>query len=258
MQKMQKGIFFNIAVDEIQFDEFWGFVFKKQYNLSEIESLNEEIGDIWTYTAILSKEKLIIGHLIGKRTKINARKIVTLVKERSKSPDKNFLITSDGHNDYIDAISATYGKYNSVSKEIIIPNNLCYGQVIKTIEKGKCVDVEKKIIFGDEQLLESCLNNSHVSYTINTSFIERSNLTVRQHNHRNERKTQGFSKDYDFHDGHTSLTISYYNFCLPHSSLKKYNGTKPIYVTPAMEAKVTDKIWSMEELLSANAYYCKL
>jgi IS1 family transposase len=217
--------------------------------------LNDEIGDIWTYTAISAQEKLIIGHVVGKRTKLNARKMVALVKERIQVDKTNFLITSDGHNDYIDAISSTFGKYDSSSKKLKMPNNLCYGQVIKTIEKGKCIDVEKKIIFGDNELLESCLNNSTVSYTINTSFIERSNLTVRQHNHRNERKTQGFSKKFNFHEGHTALTISYYNLCLPHSSLKKYDGSKPIYVTPAMEAKVTDKIWSMEDLLSANAYY---
>lgn len=252
-----RRIFFNIAVDEIQFDEFWGFVLKKQYNLSDVELMNDEIGDIWTYTAILAKEKLIIGHLVGKRTKLNARKMIALVKERIKASKTNFLITSDGHHDYIDAISATFGKYDFRSKKLKMPKNLCYGQVIKTIEKGKCIDVEKKIIFGNEKLLKKCLNNSAVSYTINTSFIERSNLTVRQHNHRNERKTQGFSKNFDYHSGHTSLTISYYNLCLPHSSLKKYNGSNSIYVTPAMEAKVTNKVWSMEDLLSANAYYDK-
>ena len=73
-------------------------------------------------------------------------------------------------------------------------------------------------------LIEQCLANSQVSYKVNTAYVERNNLTLRQHNHRVERKTQGFSKEVEYMVGHNSFSIGYYNLCLPHSSLEKYEG----------------------------------
>jgi hypothetical protein len=83
-----------------------------------------------------------------------------------------------------------------------------------------------------------------------TAFIERSNLTMRQHNKRVERKSQGFSKEKCFLEKQMSLSIAYYNFCLPHGGLKYYLGDKIIYNTPTMEAGLTDHVWKMEELLA--------
>ena len=64
-----------------------------------------------------------------------------------------------------------------------------------------------------------------------------------------ERKSQGFPKMIDFHKAQMQISIAYYNFCLPHSSLKKYQSSKPIHFTPAMEARLTDHPWTMLELL---------
>ena len=152
---------------------------------------------MWTFTALLPAEKLIVGHVLGKRTLINARKLLAQVKIRSSWNEKGKLfITSDGNADYISAISAVYGRLNAKTKELELPTNLCYAQVIKTIEKGRCKKVKQTLIFGDQELLNKCLKNSSVSYQVNTFAVERSNLTLRQHNHRIERKSQGFSKNW--------------------------------------------------------------
>ena len=225
----------------MQLDEFWGFVFKKQYNLSESEKLSDEIGDMWTFTAINPINKLILAHVLGKRTKINAIKLVSQAKTRCLQDNSDTIfITSDGFKDYVDAIRAVYGKLNSETKDIELPVNLCYAQVIKAIKKGKCKQVDKVLVFGDQDLLDNCLKTSPVSHSINTSYVERSNFTLRQHNHRIERKSQGFSKKIEYMVGHNSLSIAYYNFCLPHSSLLKYQDSAPIHTTPAMAAKITD------------------
>ena len=91
--------------------------------------------------------------------------------------------------------------------------------------------------------------DSPASNTINISYVERCNLTMRQRNHRVERKSQGFSKLPAFHKAQMRISIAYYNFCLHHSSLKRYEGTKPLHFTPAMEAGITDHPWTMLELL---------
>ena len=112
------------------------------------------------------------------------------------------------------------------------------------------MSVDKKIIFGNENLLDDCINNSTTSSKINTSFIERSNLTMRQHNKRIERKSQGFSKLKHFFEKQLSLSVAYYNFCLPNNGLKYYFEDKTVINTPAMEAGLTDHVWKMDELLS--------
>ena len=235
-----------MTLSEVQLDEFWGFVFKKEYNLTDEEKLFEESGDMWTYTAIMPENKLIFAHFSGKRTYENTRKFISMIRKRSDGTIPFF--TSDGYEGYSEAILSVYGEIQN--DETVPPDNLCYAQVNKKIEKNRCVNVEKKIIYGDEKLLEECINNSPTSSKINTSFIERSNLAMRQHNKRIERKSQGFSKLKYFFEKQLSLSIAYYNFCLPNSGLKYYMKDKTIINTPAMEAGLTDHVWKMEELLA--------
>ena len=122
----KKKIYQNIPVREIQLDEFWGFVFKKQHSLSEAEKLSETIGDIWTFTAFMPVEKLILAHLTGKRTKSNALKTIYQLKERSNANNETLFITSDGNDDYTDAIRSAYGDLNSGTGELEMPSTLCY------------------------------------------------------------------------------------------------------------------------------------
>ncbi len=102
---------------------------------------------------------------------------------------------------------------------------------------------------------------STTSQTINTSFVERNNLTCRQGNGRLSRKVLSFSKDLTWMEKHLWLSLSYYHFVLPHASLAqplpepqptRGSGSlkKTLFVTPAMMAGITDHVWTMEELLS--------
>lgn len=74
---------------------------------------------------------------------------------------------------------------------------------------------------------------------VSTSYVERQNLTMRMHMRRFTRLTNGFSKKIENHSHAVALHFMYYNFCKVHKTLK---------VTPAMEADLTDHVWSLEEL----------
>src|SRR5256884_7132678 len=74
---------------------------------------------------------------------------------------------------------------------------------------------------------------------VSTSFVERQNQTMRMHMRRFTRLTNGFSKKVDNHRHSVALHYMFYNFCRMHQTLR---------VTPAMEAGLTDHVWSLEEI----------
>jgi hypothetical protein len=91
-----------------------------------------------------------------------------------------------------------------------------------------CIGCDMKVVSGDP-------DPKHVS----TSFVERQNLTMRMQMRRFTRLTNGFSKKADNHRHSVALHYMYYNFCRVHQTLR---------VTPAMEAGLSDHVWSLEEL----------
>jgi hypothetical protein len=96
---------------------------------------------------------------------------------------------------------------------------LHYAQVVKRRKGGRVVHVTTKIIFGSEEAVPARLAASPVSQTINTSFVERNNLTCRQCNGRLARKVLSFSKDLTWLEKQLWLSLAYYHFVLPHDSL---------------------------------------
>jgi len=76
---------------------------------------------------------------------------------------------------------------------------------------------------------------------VSTSYVERQNLTMRMSMRRFTRLTNGFSKKVENHGHAVALYFAYYNFCRVRQSIR---------VTPAMEAGLTDHVWSVEELIS--------
>ena len=115
------------------------------------------------------------------------------------------------------------------------------------------VSITTKVIFGKEEEIKRLLEASPVSNSVNTSFIERNNLTLRQHSRRLGRKSNGFSKDIRKLGVQLYLALGYYHFAKEHFGLRqesKDNGKKWVQRTPALAAGITDHIWSTRELLT--------
>jgi hypothetical protein len=132
--------------------------------------------------------------------------------------------------------------------------------VVKRRQHGRVVEVTRQIVFGNTDQLAARLAASSTSTTINTSFVERDNLSWREHNRRLTRKTTGFSKELPWMEKQLWLSLAYYHFCLPHISLREALPTseptrgsgsprKWRPVTPAMAAGMTDHVWTTAGLL---------
>ena len=135
--------------------------------------------------------------------------------------------------------------------KLVIDPELQYATIHKTRKNGKVVKVERNVVFGDPKLIDQTIEASEMSNSINTSFIERSNLTLRNHNRKVARKTLCFAKRKQALEAQTNIVITYYNFSKPHRSLTlRSPDGKRIKRTPAMAANLIDRIWPMGEILA--------
>lgn len=249
---------------EVQFDEKWSFVGKKEKTVDPNDPADEGKGDVWDHTAIDAESRLLLTIVPGPRTAENCEKVVKEVQERTGGKT-DLLFTSDEHAPYESAIKKVYGEEKPKPKKpgpgrppkpvIVIPQDICYATVRKTRKEGRVVHVVRKLIFGTIALLAAFLMRSAVSNTINTSFVERNNGTDRGQNARKRRKTYCFSKDLEVH-----LSVSYfvaygYNFMWPVRTLelKSTDGGK-VRRTPAMAAGLTDHVWSLKEWCTFPAH----
>ena len=231
----------NLHVEELQLDEMWSFVYKKEKNLTQEEYDGALIGDQWCWIAKDAQTKVIVQYEIGKRTYPLAFDLIRNFKERTDGVAPP-LVTSDGYRGYRLALLKYYGV--SLNGKKVPPPDMDYAIVYKTRRKGRVIDIKVKIIFGDKERIARKLEDSPVSNHINIAFIERSNLSRRQFNRRLTRKTLGFSKKLENHLYQFELETAFHHFVRPHAGLD--------YITPMMAAGKTDHIWTVEELLSFN------
>jgi IS1 family transposase len=238
-------------------DEKWSFVCKKQKNCANDDKFS---GDNWDHVAYDPEHKLVVAVVPGKRTLENTDQLVAEMKERTGGKQLN-LISSDEYKPYTSAILKHYGDeiqpersgtVGRLPKPIKVPSKgLNYVVVHKTRKNGRVEKIEPKIIFGEENEIAEMLAQSNVSRCINTSFIERYNATDRHQNGRKARCTYEFSKKWEIHNWFTYFVTYTYNFCWPVRTLRRKNKDgKYEKRTPAMAAKLTDHVWSLEEWLS--------
>jgi IS1 family transposase len=261
----------NLPLRECQLDELWSFVHKKEKNLTPIEQILNEYGDAWVWVAFEPILKIIPAFVVGKRVQENAN---LLIAQTAAVSDGHIpFFTSDDLPHYATALLAQYGVLETVVRRPgqrgplrqprhLPPPDLLYAIVVKRREKGRVVEVSQRVVFGSEAQVRACLAASPVSQHINTSHVERDNLTMRQGSQRLTRKTLGFSKELPWLERQLRLAFTYYHFVLPHEGLKRpldpaiptkgAHGSPKRWqpCTPAMAAGVTDHVWTMEELLS--------
>ena len=248
---------------EVQLDEKWAFVGKKQAHCDPDDTADAQQGDHWDHVAFDPEPRLVLSVVAGKRTEENTRALVRDMKQRLGEGVPR-LITSDEYRPYQTALVEVYGETVCPPRTgqrgrprlpyRVPPPTLHYGTVHKTRRKGRVVRVEERVIFGDPDEVRARLAASAVSRKINTAFIERNNGTDRNRNARKVRRTSCFSKDWDIHEAVTYFTMYSDNFCWPVRTLQ-LRGSEDTRQdrTPALAAGLTDHVWSLTEWLTFPA-----
>src|SRR5580698_2845958 len=222
-QSLMDSTMRNLSVKRLQLDEIWTYVGKKRRNVREGDS--PEVGDQWVFVAIDADTKLIPGFHVGKR---HYEDTVSFLWDLYKRVDGNRVqITTDGLNHYRNAVPQCFG------------NDLDFAQLIKLfgdVENPHARYSPPRITEVISKVRQGNPDPEHIS----TSFVERQNLTMRMAIRRFTRLTNAFSKKLLNLKMAVALHFAYYNFCRVHKSLR---------VTPAMEAGLTDHVWTLEELI---------
>ncbi len=266
----------ELKLTQVQLDEMWTFVHKKQRQLSEEEKVHHsEWGDNWIWIAFDPIRKLIVAMVVGNRTEEEAMGLLSRLRTRlAEGPLP--LFTSDSLVHYAKAILHTFGVWiqpqrkgnrGRFPKPRPVPSeDLHYGTVHKERKKGRIVSVTTRVVYGCMKDIMACLEPlgqkawPEQCRRVNTAYVERVNLTLRHLVSRLHRKTLCFSKKREYLEYHLHLSIAYYHFVLYHSSLRvrlpepiptRGDGSPTIWDkrTPAMAAGLTDHQWSMKELL---------
>ncbi len=220
----QDRAFRGLTCKRLQCDEVWSFVGAKERNTTP-ETKAKGWGDVWTWTALDPETKLVPCWYVGARDAIAAYHFMHDLAGRMAG---RVQITTDGHTAYVSAVENAFGG-----------DGVDYGQLVKIYGEGpktearyspaQCMGARKAVVTGKPDY-------AHIS----TSHVERSNLTIRMHNRRFTRLTNGFSKKLENHEHMLALFFMYYNFCRIHQSLR---------ITPAMEAGIADHVWSLNEII---------
>lgn len=216
----------GLRSSRLQLDEIWCYVAKKQKHVRPEED-NTRVGDFWTFVAIDADTKLIPSFLVGKRNQISADAFLHDLAPRLTN---RVQISTDALDLYVNAVESAFG------------GDVDYGRIVKQYEAvpsgagryspAKIVSVYREAILGSP-------DEAHIS----TSYVERQNLTMRMHIRRMTRLTNGFSKKPENLRAAVALHMAYYNLVLIHGSLR---------VTPAMEAGVTRRLWTVEDLVALS------
>ena len=266
-QLHQELLAYSPNTREVQLDEKWSFVGKKEAGCSESEKEEAKVGENWDHTAIDAEHRLLLALVPGKRTAAHCQQIIAEVKQRTGGRS-DLLLSSDEHPPYRTAIKKSYAQKHSVPEPAVnepstksaplLPDQLVYVTVKKERKQGRVIKVYQTLVFGTSMMLALLLNRSTVSSGINTAFVERHNGTDRHQNARKVRKTYGFSKDWDVHNAASYFVGFSYNFCWPVRTLriKKENGHWQ-QRTPAMAAGLADHLWTLQEWLTYPAMLVK-
>jgi IS1 family transposase len=223
--RYQDGVLRNLKCRRLQTDEAWAFVGCKEKN----EKKAKGHADVWTWAAIDAETKLVPCWFVGNR---DAGAAYHFMHDLAGRLSNRVQLTTDGHKAYLSAVEDAFGADIDSAMLQKIYGAAPEGPEVR-YSPAVCMGTRKGVITGKPDF-------KHVS----TSFVERQNLTMRMSNRRFTRLTNAFSKKLENHEHSVALHFMHYNFCRIHQSLR---------VTPAMEAGITNHVWSVEEIVALCA-----
>ena len=215
----------NVKAKRVQVDEVWSFVAAKEKNVPSMKKPVDGAGDVWTWTGIDAESKLIVSWLVGDRSGEAAKVFMDDLVSRLAT---RVRLTSDGHRAYLEAVEGAFGTDVDFAQLVKLYGQTPEGQ--RRHSPPECIGCECHAVTGKP-------DPDHIS----TSFVERSNLTLRMANRRFTRLTNAFSKKIENHCHMVALYTVWDNFVKMHKTLK---------MTPALAAGVSDRLWSVEDIVA--------
>lgn len=222
---LHDGLMVGVRVARLELDECWSFVGKKQKRVRRHEAFAK--GDQYLFVGMAGTQKAIISYRVGKRDSENTDLFIRDLRERVIGTPE---ISTDGFPSYALAIRHAFAGAAS------------HGTIVKTLS---VTDLRKDAAHRYSPAAVVAVSREVLSglpEQISTSFIEREHLSLRMSSRRFTRLTNGFSKKLDNHVAAVSLYVMHYNFCRVHETLR---------ATPAMALNMTDRPWSIGDLLDA-------
>jgi transposase-like protein/IS1 family transposase len=224
-EKLMEEKLQGLDVRDVEVDEIWGYVFKKEARRTAYEQDFAEIGDAYCFVGMERNTKLILAHFLGKRNAPSTEHFIAkLARATSSFP---YQLTTDGFQPYIKAIKRH------------LSGRVHFGQLVKVYASPR----EGEQRYSPPEVTRA-VPYRVMGYPkrdrICTSHIERQNLSIRMGMRRMTRLTNAFSKRWAHLEAAYSLWFAYYNWCRVHKTLR---------ITPAMESRLTDHVWTIAELL---------
>jgi len=190
---------------------------------------------VWLFTTLEVWSRLWITFLVGQRTYRNVRKVLCDTLSRAQI-EAIFLFTTDGFEPYQWAAAR-------------LMQSICvYGQVIKERRNNRVSQIDRRLLIGSSPQLKRLLIDSEDSETLNTSFIERHNLTIRQGSSYLNRRTICYARYNEYLEDQVALLQCYYNFIRLHQALIFGQEVR----TPAMQAGLVNKRLSFRDIFTAR------
>ena len=223
----QDRVLRSLACKRVQIDEIWSFCYAKEKTVKARHIAVRAAGDVWTFVAIEAQTKLVLGWRVGNRDAASATAFIKDIAGRLAS---RIQLTTDGHKMYLEAVEQAFGAAVDYAMLVKLYGAETDGQ--RQYSPAQCIGAEIRPITGAP-------DRRHVS----TSYIERQNLTMRMSMRRFTRLTNAFSKKIENHMHSVALFYMHYNFARIHQTLR---------VTPAMEAGVSNHVWSIEDIIALS------
>lgn len=259
----------ELQINQVQLDELYAVVSAlREAEISDAEAVERlSRSPQWVWTAIDPETKLLLSVQVGERTLAMAQAVLHQVAPLL-APGCVPLFLSDGNPNYLPAIVSHFGHWvqpprrqdkGPMPKPRRMPlPGLLYAQVIKVMRRRRIVEVKRRVVFGTQDEVEKVL--VVCGWQINTSFVERLNLSLRQRVAAIRRRSATPCKSGDGLSQQLILFQVYHNYVLAHKSLRqelaeplptKGSGSAKVWqpCTPAMAAGLTDHIWSLREVL---------
>jgi IS1 family transposase len=219
----------GLRVQRIECDELWAYVgHKRNPQKGPKRHPSPVMGDQYTYVALASSTRAIIGYRTGKRDTETTDLFIRDLRDRVLGVPE---ISTDGYHPYRNAIRDAFGNRvaHGVINKTYSVTHLAVTEASRRYSPAQVVAVQRDVVSG-------------VPAEISTSYVERQNLTLRMGSKRFARLSNGFSKKLEPHLTAVSLHVAFYNLCRVHEALRS---------TPAMALGIADRVWTIGDLIDA-------